>query len=72
MRFRKSVARNDITLIKSQILMRILSTVILRSLAHYGAPKKILCTFGEKEHTNKRVSVIACDNAISKVQCATW
>ena len=24
----------------------------------------------KKAHTNKRVSVIACDNAISKVQCA--
>ena len=34
-------------------------------------PKKILCTFGEKEHTSKRVSIIACNNVISKVQCAT-
>ena len=34
-------------------------------------PKRYFCTFGEKAHTSKRVSVIACDNAISKVQCAT-
>ena len=34
-------------------------------------PQKILCTFGEKEHTSKRVSIIACNNVISKVQCAT-
>ena len=34
-------------------------------------PRGILCTRGEKAHTNKRVSVIACDNAILKVQCAT-
>ena len=26
----------------------------------------------KKAHTNKRVSVIACDNVISKVQCAPW
>ncbi len=35
-----------------------------------GTPKDT-CTFGEKEHTSKRVSVIACDNAISKARCAT-
>ena len=34
-------------------------------------PQKILCTFGEKAHTSKRVSIIACNNVISKVQCAT-
>ena len=34
-------------------------------------PQKILCTFGEKEHTSKRVSIIACNNVISKAQCAT-
>ena len=33
-------------------------------------PRGILCTRGEKAHTSKRVSVIACDNVISKVQCA--
>ena len=26
----------------------------------------------KKAHTNKRVSVIACDNAISKAQCAPY
>jgi len=26
---------------------------------------------GEKAHTSKRVSIIACNNVISKVQCAT-
>ena len=36
-----------------------------------GDPKRYFCTFGEKAHTSKRESVIACDNAISKVQCAT-
>ena len=35
-----------------------------------GTPKDT-CTFGEKEHTSKRVSIIAPDNAISKAQCAT-
>ena len=34
-------------------------------------PRKILCTFGEKAHTSKRVSIIAPDNAISKAKCAT-
>ena len=34
-------------------------------------PRGILCTRGEKAHTSKRVSVIACDNVISKAQCAT-
>ena len=46
------------------------------SLCHCEAspiwgPRGILCTRGEKAHTSKRVSVIAPDNAISKVQCAT-
>ena len=35
-------------------------------------PRGILCTCGEKAHTSKRVSVIACNNAISKAQCAPW
>ena len=35
-----------------------------------GTPRDT-CTRGEKEHTNKRVSVIACDNVISKEKCAT-
>ena len=34
-------------------------------------PRGILCTRGEKAHTSKRVSVIACDNVISKTKCAT-
>ena len=34
-------------------------------------PRGILCTRGEKAHTSKRVSIIACNNVISKVQCAT-
>ena len=38
--------------------------------AKIRGPRGILCTRGEKAHTSKRVSVIACDNAISKVQCA--
>ena len=33
--------------------------------------RSFLRYFGEKEHTSKRVSVIAPDNAISKAQCAT-
>ena len=41
------------------------------SSGNTGNPKRYFCTFGEKAHTSKRVSVIACDNAISKVQCAT-
>ena len=39
--------------------------------AIFWGPRGILCTRGEKEHTSKRVSVIAPDNAISKAQCAT-
>ena len=31
-------------------------------------PRGILCTRGEKAHTSKRVSVIACDNVISKAK----
>ena len=31
-------------------------------------PRGILCTRGEKAHTSKRVSIIACNNVISKVQ----
>ena len=34
-------------------------------------PRGILCTRGEKEHTSKRVSIIAPDNAILKEKCAT-
>ena len=34
-------------------------------------PRKILLYLrGEKAHTSKRVSIIACNNVISKVQCA--
>ena len=33
-----------------------------------GGPRGILCTRGDKAHTSKRVSIIAPDNAISKVQ----
>ena len=44
--------------------------VIARSCLLRG-PHKILCTFGEKEHTSKRVSIIACNNVISKTKCAT-
>ena len=46
-------------------------SVIARSCPLWS-PQNILCTFGEKAHTNKRVSVIACDNAISKAQCAPY
>ena len=43
-----------------------------RSFMRYsGGPKRYFCTFGEKAHTSKRVSIIAPDNAISKAQCAT-
>ena len=37
----------------------------------YRGPRGILCTRGEKEHTSKRVSVIASDNVISKAKRAT-
>ena len=40
--------------------------------AKIRGPRGILCTRGEKAHTSKRVSIIACNNVISKVQCATW
>ena len=39
--------------------------------AKIRGPRGKLCTRGEKAHTSKRVSIIAPDNAISKVQCAT-
>ena len=35
-------------------------------------PRGILSTRGEKAHTSIRVSIIACNNVISKVKCATW
>ncbi len=38
--------------------------------AKIRGPRGILCTRGEKVHTSKRVSIIACNNVISKVQCA--
>ena len=38
--------------------------------AKIWGPRGILCTRGEKAHTSKRVSIIACNNVISKVQCA--
>ena len=41
-----------------------------RAIKH-GDPKRYFCTFGEKEHTSKRVSIIACNNVISKTKCAT-
>ena len=37
----------------------------------YGDPKRYFCTFGEKEHTSKRASIIASDNVTSKAKCAT-
>ena len=40
-------------------------------MRYSGVPKRYFCTFGEKEHTSKRVSIIACDNVISKAKCAT-
>ena len=36
--------------------------------AKIRGPRGILCTRGEKAHTSKRVSVIACDNVISKAK----
>ena len=43
--------------------------VIARHCPLWG-PQKILCTFGEKAQTRKRVSVIVPDNVISKAQFA--
>ncbi len=43
--------------------------VIARHCPLWG-PQKILCTFGEKAQTRKRVSVIVPDNVISKTQFA--
>ena len=40
--------------------------VILRNKIR--GPRGILCTRGEKEHTSKRVSIIACNNVISKAK----
>ena len=34
----------------------------------YRGPHGILCTRGEKEHTSKRVSIIACNNVISNAK----
>ena len=62
------------------MLFRATHYVIARSNATWQSPgrdtslqnpRKILCTCVEKKaHTSKRVSIIAPDNAISKVQCA--
>ena len=38
-----------------------------------SSPRKILLYLrGEKAQTSKRVSIIACNNVISKEQCAPW
>ena len=39
--------------------------------AEIRGPRGILCTRGEKAHTSKRVSIIACNNVISKTRFAT-
>ena len=44
---------------------------IKRCALKIRGPLGILSTRGEKEHTSKRVSIIACNNVISKEQCAT-
>ena len=54
------------------MLLRATHFMSLREVAHYGDPKRYFCTFGEKAHTGVKVSVIACNNAISKVQCAPY
>ena len=41
-----------------------------RGVLFRGSPKDT-CTFGEKEHASKRVSIIVPDNAISKTKRAT-
>ena len=46
------------------------ATHFLSLRAEKRGPHGILCTRGEKAHTSIRVSIIAPDNAISKVQCA--
>ena len=38
---------------------------------NYRGHRGILCTRGEKEHTSNRVSIIVCDNVVSKAKCAT-
>ena len=35
---------------------------------HFKSHARYFCTRGENEHTSKRVSVIACDNVISKAK----
>ena len=49
------------------LLRSVRSTLSLRGIANRG-PRGILCSRGEKAHTSKRVSIIACDNVISKAQ----
>ena len=44
---------------------------VISTAQQSGDPKRYFRTFGEKEHTSKRVSIIVPDNAISKVKCAT-
>ena len=63
-------SRFAVTLSKHRILVILRATHSMSLRAKIRGPRGILCTRGEKAHTNKRVSVIACDNAISKVQCA--
>ena len=47
------------------------ATHFLSLRAEIRGPRGILCTRGEKAHTSKRVSIVAPDKVISKVQCAT-
>ena len=46
------------------------ATHFLSLRAEIMGPRGILCTRGEKAQTSKRVSVIACDNVISKAKFA--
>ena len=48
-----------------------LATIDWSKTKQSGDPKRYFRTFGEKEHTSKRVSIIAPDNAISEAKCAT-
>ena len=65
-----SPERNPSTRLKTDNLRYSAFSAELENRGNWG-PRGILCTRGEKEHTSKRVSVIVCDNVISKAQCAT-
>ena len=57
---------HQILAVLGALVFYVRSTFVIARRCQFGGPRGILSTRGEKAHTSKRVSVIACDNVISK------